>query len=181
MNNIKLKYSLTNEDFLEHQLYIASKSKNVIKKRKRTRVIIPLIYLVIALSYFFSKGNYTVSLIFISISIIWYLFYPIRSKKLHIKHYQNHINENYKNRIHVESEIEITNDYIFGKEKTNESKTSIEEVESLIELKTRFFLKLKTGLSLIIPKVVIGDISNFKNKFIELNINIIDESDWEFK
>mgnify|MGYP000477646293 CR=1 FL=1 len=181
MNNIKLKYSLTNEDFLEHQLYIASKSKNIIKKRKRTRVIVPLVYLALALFFFFSKENYISSIIFISIAVVWYLFYPIRSKKLHIKHYQNHITEHYKNRIGVESEIKITNDYIFGIDNSGESKTKIEEVESLIELKNRFFLKLKKGLSLVIPKTAIDDIMLFKNKISELNIEIIDELNWEFK
>lgn len=181
MSNIKLKYALTNEDFLEHQLYVASKSETIIKKRKRTRVIIPLVYLTLALFFFFNKGNYTSCIIFISIAVVWYLFYPIRSKKLHIKHYQNHINEHYKNRINVESEIEITNEYIFGKEKSGESKTSIEEIESLIELKNRFFLTLKTGLSLVIPKTAIHDITQFKNKITELHIEIIDELNWEFK
>lgn len=177
---MKLEYSLSNDDFLEHQLYIASKSERIIKKRQRTRVMVPILYLALGIFSFIQKDSYLMIIIFLTIAILWYVFYPIRSKKLHIKHYQNHVDDHYKNRINKSCEIEFNEAYIFGKESSGESKINIEEVESLIELKNRFFLKLKSGLSLIIPRTAIKNSDDFKNEIAKLNIPIIDELKWEF-
>ena len=52
---MKLEYALDYSDFLEHQLYISSKSELHKKNRNRSRIIVPIIY--IGLSLFLSFIN----------------------------------------------------------------------------------------------------------------------------
>ena len=178
---MKLEYSLTNEDFLEHQLYEASKSKRVKSKRFKTRIITPIIYLILGLVSFASGYKILFPLIMFLFAILWYLFYPTRSRKIHIKHYNNHIKDTYKNRINKPIEIEFNKDYVYIEDNGSESKIKTSELKSLIELKNHFLIKLKTDLSLIVPKREINNIDVFKTLFVNLNIPIIEELNWIFK
>lgn len=178
---MKLEYSLTNDDFLEHQLYEASISKRIKSKRFKMRIISPLIYLGFGLFSLFANNNYILAAVFLIIAILWFLFYPRRSKKRHIKHYKNHIKDHYKNRINKVAELEFNKDYILSKDSSSESKISTTEIISLIELKNHLFLKLNSGFSLIIPKRAIENVSDFKKEITQLNIPLVDELNWCFK
>ena len=178
---MKLKYSLTNDDFLEHQLYEASKSKRIKNNRFKTRITFPIIYVILGIAWLLINDRLFFPITMFLLAALWFLFYPIRSKKNHIKHYRNHIEETYKNRINKLVEIEFKEDYTYTKDSGSESKIKTSEIKTLIELKNHFFLKLKTDLSLIIPKKEIINIENFKKEFVKLNIPIIDELNWEFK
>ena len=55
VNKMNINYQLTNLDFLEHQLYTSSKSELHKKRRFRSRIIIPILYLV--LGFFFANQS----------------------------------------------------------------------------------------------------------------------------
>ncbi len=176
-----IEYSLTNDDFLEHQLYEASKSKRIKSKRFKVRIINPIIFIIFGMFSYLSDNRLLFPLIMLVFAILWFFLYPIRAKKTHIKHYKNHIKDNYKNRINKLVKLEFNENYIHIYDDTSESKIKTSEIKSLIELKNHFFLKLNIDMSLIIPKKVIENINIFKENISELKIPIIDEINWTFK
>lgn len=178
---MKLEYSLTFDDFLKHRLYEASKSKLINKKRRQQRLIIPILYLVIGLVSLLISNNLIFAIICFLIAIIWFLFYPIRSKKLHIKHYKKHIEDSCKNKINEHITLEFNDDHIYSKDRISEGKLNLSETNTLIELENHFFLKLQTGDSLIIPKRAVYSSDDFKEMMKQINIPIIDETNWVFK
>ncbi|KLT71383.1 MULTISPECIES: YcxB family protein [unclassified Flavobacterium] len=176
-----LTYELNYSDLLVNQLYLASESKNIKRKRRNERIRIPILYLILALYFILHKGNFFAGILLILFGIIWFSFYPYYSKRRYKKHYVNHINEHYKNSVNRTSEITFTEDYIYGKDETSETKINSNEVEKLIELKDHFLIRLKTDLSIIIPRKAINHTEEFKTILIEYKAVYVDKVNWEWQ
>ncbi|MUU77356.1 YcxB family protein [Winogradskyella endarachnes] len=179
---MNLKYDLSFSDFLEYQLYFSSKSKVQQKNRKKSRIIVPIIYAVLILIAILI-GNYILAITFAIIAIIWYLIHPVYAKYRYKKHFENHIKENYKNRIDKEISLTFNQNSraIEGIEEGTQSTINYSEFDVLIEIKEHFFLKLKSNVSFIIPKRAIDDLKGFKKIFTDINIEIVDQTDWIWK
>ena len=178
---MKLEYKLASTDYLEHQLYLASKSGSVKKKRRINRLVVPVIYIGIALYDFSREGSGVLGFIFLFIAILWFLLYPLYSRKRYKKHYLKHIEEHYKNLLNRDSEIVLNPDYLLLRDNSTESKVSLKEIECLVELKERFLIKLRTGLALIVPKKGIPDLEAFRENFKMLDVEFLDETHWEWR
>jgi len=176
---MKIEYKLTNDDFLEFQLYTASKSKTIEKKRRFGRIIIPLLYFGIA-AYSLINDSVLFGIILLVFGLIWFVFYPRYSKYRYKRHYKNHIAEHYQNRVNITEELIFEENFVFSKDNSSEAKIEVEEFEYLIELKAYFFLTLKRGISFIIPKSQVTDVMAFKNKIEKLGIQYVNELEWEW-
>jgi len=103
---IVLEYSLSEEDFLTFQLYVASTSPNTIKKRTKVKYRVPVIYGILALLIFWI-GETEMAVAFIIIGLLWLVFYPKWEKHRYYNHYRDHIKENYAGRINISSELHL--------------------------------------------------------------------------
>lgn len=177
---MKLTYSLTEEDFLQHQLYVASQSDRIKKKRQKSRVNLAIAYLVMS-GYFLWQGEFVVTLTFVMIAILWYLLIPGYEAKRYRKHYQGFIREGLKNKIGEVSSIEFGDDFLFCESGKSESKISVDDFEEFLELKKYFFLKLKQGERIIIPKRKISNVDAFRDFIKKYEVDFFIETDWEWK
>ena len=179
-----IDFSIDEKDFLTNQLYMASKSDRIRKKRKRNRIILPLIYVAFGILFLFTD-KLPLTIIFLIIGLLWYIVYPIYEKRHYIKHYQGFIKDNYKERIGKTSSLEINDDFIIGKDSGSESKILTKELEEINEIPTTIFVKLKTGQSLILPKNKIKNIDlliiRLKQLASSLNIPYNLDEKWEWK
>jgi len=178
---MKVNYQLTNSDFLEYQLYTSSKSELHKKRRFRSRIIIPIIYLLFGLYLANKNENSGIGIMFGGIGIGWFAFYPVYSKWRYKRHFKKHVEENYKNRINKPVEIDFDENSVNAKDFTSESKIKGTELKELIETKNHFFIKLRTDLSLIVPKHSIENELEFKKRITELGAEYINELNWEWK
>ena len=180
---MQLQYSLEENDYLQYQLYAASKSKNI--KAQRMRTFMMMIATFALLSYMvYSPGDSLSYLImtFFGMLLILYKWYE---KKRYSDHYRKNIAENYKERFGLISTLTFTENQIIEENKLGESKINYESLSEINEIKDYYFLKLITGQSLIIPKKVIPNKSDFtlkledlKNRFnLENNVDL----DWKWK
>ena len=176
---MKLNFTLSNADFLAYQLYASSKSKMLIKNRRRARIIIPLIYVAFGLFLIFSEKN--LGMVFLVFALLWYLIYPYYSKWLYTNRFKRHIQENHKNRVGQPIEIEFFEDHFISKDSVSESTTKISELEKLIDTAQHYFLTLNSGLSFIIPKKAISLEEEFKRMITNLNIDCVDETNWKWQ
>ena len=70
-------------------------------------------------------------------SVIWYILHPFYSFWKYKRHYLKYIEENYKNRINPNTELDITEDSILTKGFTSEveiNRSDLSELKQLIEL-----------------------------------------------
>ncbi|MDQ5930073.1 MAG: hypothetical protein QG594_1856 [Bacteroidota bacterium] len=179
-----IEYKLDEKDFLTHQLFIASRSERIRKKRQKNKIIIPLIYVAIGLMSFF-QDNYSTTIIFFIVAFFWFTMYPLWERRYYKKHYQAFISENYKDKIGRTATLEFDNDFILAKENGSESKVLTKELEEINEISTTIFIRLKGGQSFILPKDKIPRVENIKARLKELatylNIKYDIDEKWEWK
>lgn len=178
---MKINYKLTYQDFLEYQLYSSSKSELHRKKRFRSRIIIPILYIILGIYFANKDEGYLIGILFTVLGILWYVFYPLYSKWTYRRYIKKFVEENYKNRINKEVELDFDVSSVSAKDYTSESKINENEIKELIETRDHFFIKLDTDVSLIIPKHAIENKEEFKKRILDFGAVYVDELKWEWK
>jgi hypothetical protein len=179
-----IEFQINENDFLTHQLFVASKSERINKKRQRSKILGPVIYLVFGL-LFILQEEYSLAISFWILAILWFFIYPIWERRHYIKHYTGAIKENHKDSFGRTITMEFNNEYFIGKDKGSESKVSTTELEEINEISTVIFVRIKGGQSFILPKERIGEIDKVKASLKDLarhlNIPYHIEENWEWK
>lgn len=176
---MKLNYGLDKNDFLAFQLYTASKSEGIAKKKRNGRLFLMVLFLLIAI-YAYWQNHVGLAIYFGVFTLITYLFYGRYFKWRYKKHYQSYIKEHYQQRIGEVVETIFEDAFIVLKDKTGESKINVSELDTVYEIADYFFVKISSGISLIIPKKKVGDANAVRKKLTTLNIPIVQELDWEW-
>lgn len=177
---ISLNFKLQNSDFLAYHLYASSKSKNQNRQRLMVRILVPAFYFLLYLTLFLRYGIRVIDLWLVLFAISWLAFYPLYSKWKYKRHFLKTVEENYQNRINQPISIRLEEDQIFIKDFTSESTIETSAIKELIETKDHFFIKLKTEISLIIPKEAIENHSEFKDRLALFGAQYIDELNWKW-
>jgi len=179
-----VNYSIDKNDFLNYQLYTASTSETVRKKRLRGRIAIPIVYFLLAL-YSYSTDRTGLMIVACVVAVLGYFLYPLWDRKRYIRHYEQFIKEHYKEREGKAGLLTFSDDFIQIAEGETESKIPVTEVEKITEINTNIFIKLKGGNSLILSKTKIGQITAlivFLKVFAgKLNIDYFEDQNWKWQ
>ena len=178
---MKLNYKLRPEDFLDHQLYQASKSKYLKKRRQMSRAVVPVIYLLFGLFLLFRYNSVIGLSLFAGIGLLWFILYPIYSKHRYKNHYRKHIFKNYKNRFNKEVSIELGDGFMTAYEGESESRISMKEVNQVIELQGLFLIRLHSNQSVIVPKANLDNTEEVRQFFQNKPFKYVDEQGWKWK
>jgi len=178
---MKIEYTLEKVDFLKYQLYAASKSASIIKSRKKSRLLLPIVYFVLGV-LLFVFADLIPALIFFGVGIAWYLIYPYYMKNRYIRHFEKYIDENYKNRFGKLVTLEFEGEYIIAIDYIGESRLRIKEIAEINEIQDYIFLKFSSGESLILPKDRIENTNELLTKIVSnLGINYNIDLNWQWK
>lgn len=175
---MKLNYALEESDFLAYQMFTAFKSESVQKKKRYGWLFLTLIGGVLTL-FCYAQGIPSLIIYFGIVTLLTALFYGKYFNWRYRRHYTKHIKEHYTQRIGVDIEMDIQDDYIFSKDKTGEGKLNISEIEVIHETPEHLFIQISNGVSWIMPKAKVGNIIAVKNKFQEIDVLINDELNWK--
>lgn len=178
---MKIRYTLTEEDFLQHQLYLASQSQRIRKKEQSAWKWISFIFTALGVVLILSDTGYPAGPLSVLFGFITVLFYPAYVKRKYVDHYRNFIRENYQNRIGYPADFELKKDHLFLKDKTGEGKVNLDELEKLVETQHHFFLRLKSGVSIIFPLSKTPDKAALLSSFETIGLEIEKDLDWERK
>lgn len=180
---MKIVYKMGLNDSLTFQLFSASKSKRIINKRKRNRIIFPIIYFVTSLLFIYFKDYIAFSIIF-AISVIWVFLYPIYSKKLYFNHYKKFLEEQIEDEKDPQISMWFDEEELYIETKFSTSKLSLKEIKKIYEINDYYFIFVDKRNAFTIPKVEIDiDVLNdFISNLIErTNIELIKELNWKWK
>lgn len=178
-----LEYTLEQPDFLEFQLFSASKSERILKSRRNSRIVLPIVYFILG-TLLFVFADIVFGVVFIGIGLAWYYFHPNFTRKRYIRHFEKYLNENYRNRFGKPISLKFGEEFIETADYLSESKMRIREVEEINEIKDYYFLKVSSGESLIIPKNRLNERSDF-HQYIsklanDLGIKYNTELNWKW-
>jgi hypothetical protein len=179
-----IEFSLDEKDMLAYQLYTASKSKRIQKKRQQVRIIPTLIYFILGLAELYS-ANYTRVFIFLIVAVLWYFIYPVWEKGYYKRHYEGFVHDKNKGKQKAIVTIQFDNDCIIAKDEGSETKILLREIEEVNEISPLIFIKLKSGPSFILPKNKIVNVDSLKIYLTELTkklgLKYNTELEWEWK
>lgn len=181
---IEFKFIIEKEDYLQQQLFAAYTSKTISKTRYRSKILIPLFYLIIGLGFYMKDQTFG-GILFVGIGILWYFFYPLYLKKRYIRYYSKYIDENYSNRFGKPESLLIDDEYIVSKNYVGESKMRITEIVEINEISDYYYLKFSIGTTLIIPKSFVNNAIELENEIKKIaarfQIEHIVDLEWRWK
>jgi hypothetical protein len=179
-----LTYQLDQNDFLQHQLFLASKTDRIKKKRTKSWLIVSGTMFLLGF-LFYQSDNTFLTYYFLAFGIVTLIFYPFYQRQQYKNHYAKFIAYTYKNRFWKTANIHFGENVIETIDVSGESKINLSELESVIETGEYFYPSLKTGGHLIIPKTKISDASQLRQELRQLcerlKINFIEDLNWKWK
>jgi hypothetical protein len=181
---MNLSYKVDETDYLMNNLYIASNSETIKKRRQKTKLIIPIIYAVFGL-YLMIVDEEILAIIILIFALLWFFYYPKREARIYLKNYRNMIRENFKDIFDTETTLDFFDEYMFLKDDVSESKIIISKIDEIIEIYAMIFIKIKGGQTIIIPKYKMGNI-DIEKKYLKeladtLNIKYNYNEKWRWK
>jgi len=178
---MKLKYKLTEDDFLAYQLFTASQSKRIKKKRFRSRIILPLFLTFLGILAILVLDNMFMFIVYTITAILWYVVYPVYSKKIYKNHYRKYIEENYQDRINQFVKMDVNTDSISSDDENVMFKLKANQIKELTETSEYFFLKIMDNQSLILPKRELENPEAFANKILSFGTKHVEQLDWTWR
>lgn len=153
---MQIEYSLQRADFLIYQLFAASKSKAIAKSRKRSRLVIPVVYTFLAFVLsLFTEPFYPLA--FFGIGLVWYLIHPVLMRRRFKHHFEKYIDEHYRNRFDKTITLDFGDEKISTTDYMGESTLKIAEITDIDEIEGYTFIKFSSSEALIIP---VGRLAN---------------------
>lgn len=182
--SIKLKYSLNREDYLQHLLYSASKTPAILKKRKRNRIILPVLYISIGIFGFIS-GNIPLFLALLVLAVLWYWAFPKWEQKQYTKQYSKYLETQLQEENGKDIELEFSTEQIIQKEEGQAFSIHYNQVRGWFETKEAVYIGLNDGYTIIIPKAEVNQLADIENLVLNNEENAaipqIKDLDWKWK
>jgi hypothetical protein len=147
---MKIEFTLNREDFLQGQLFFTSQSSQIIKSRRKSRFLIPVVYMLLAMSLFILDEDF-VGMIVFAFGLGWFLFSPLLQRKRYMRYLGKYIDEHFANRFDKPVTITFNPDYLEAVDYESEYKVKVTEIVEATEVRDYYFLKLSGGGSIIIP------------------------------
>lgn len=149
------RITLEKADFVRYQLFTASTSNRIKTKRIRTWAIVVISFLVLGIVLMQGEDPF-LSYYFIGLSVVSLIGYPFYQRWQYRRHYERYIDENYDQRIGVESQLGFADGHIISIGNNQEGKIKLTEIEEINEIAENIFIKLRTGESFIVPTNMAG-------------------------
>jgi hypothetical protein len=177
-----VKTVLQENDYLTYLLYSFSKNSRSKANRRRSWLVISGVFFVLGVLFYNAEKFY--SYYFFGAGVITLIFYPLYQRSHYEKHYRKFVLEKLAYRIGKESSINFGPEVIETKDVTGESKINTSELAEINEIGTHYFVRLKTGDALVVPKSSVNS-SSFVNDLLAIfqnpGIEVTKELDWRWK
>ncbi|MES2829780.1 MAG: YcxB family protein [Bacteroidota bacterium] len=175
---MKHTITLTENDYLTHQLYEAS--TNPIRRSRRNRSYIFIVVCLVICTFGSSTGDRIGFYVVAAVTAAAILFGKQYFRWRYKKHYARHVRTTYKGFFDQPVEIEINEETIRTASKTGETTTKISEINQVSEIPNHFLITISTGDQMIIPKSTPA----LNEEIIQLarreHILFLDEKDWKW-
>ena len=171
-------YTLEAQDFITFQLYTASNSNRINRKKKRSWLFLTVAFAIITF-YNYHYDYKTLSLYFGVITILCVLFYPNYYKWKQNRHYKRFTFEHNKNSFGRLETITFNKKHLLLENTSGTGKINLTEFEGVDEIGSHYFMKMTNGASLIIPKSQINT-DSFINEIKKLKLLINSNLNWKW-
>lgn len=177
---MKINFQLSKEDYLILQLYLASQSSSIAKRRKLARWLVPVFYLFFGLFPFLAK-NYLFATVFPLGALAWYFLYPAYTRKRYHSYFESSVKDHFENKTNHQYSLQFSDDHLTAVNTEGTDKIKITDIQEMVELSNHLILKFSNHPSLIIPKNAISEMEQFNQFFSKHGIQQENEIYWQWK
>jgi hypothetical protein len=177
-------YQLHENDFLQHQLFVASQSASLKKRRKSSLVVLIFCLVILSLLFYLMEDN-LVAIVCLVLAAVTFFFFPSFQGKQLYKAYKKSVNENYNKRFGKQLQVAFTEDAILYHDSNSEAKILLTTISKITELQDLFIIEMSTGGGLIIPKQqlenTVGVRQLLQGVSQKLSVPFVQELNWKWK
>lgn len=157
--NMELNYKLTEEDYVDFNVFHAKNSQTVQKQVKLQRILVPLMYIVLAVlaANFFDMPFLVLFIPFLVAAILWFLFYPVYFYRLIKRNVAKMIREGKNDAVLGQHTMIFTDQGLREISPKGEMSVSWSGIENYGEDDSGFYLYNSGMSALIIPKRELGN------------------------
>nr|WP_294789890.1 YcxB family protein [uncultured Mucilaginibacter sp.] len=179
-----LTYSLTEDDYLQSQLFISSKSERIKKQRNRRWIWVTATFFIFS-AVFYKAFDHFLFYYFFVLGFISAFFHPKYLAYVYKNHYKKYVRDIHRTSFNQTSNITFTDEAIETADRTGTSKINLTEIETISETGSYFYLKLNTGAHLIMPKAQLKNTDDVRSLLTtiskKLGVNFVSELNWKWK
>jgi hypothetical protein len=178
-----LEFKLTENDILQHQLYMASRSARL-KKTWRKGKLQPLIFFAVAGLGFVYLNDVPFAIVLFCLVPIWYFFWPVLTKSSYYTNLKNAVIDIYHAKVGVANTMQLLEDRILENDTFRESTYKVTTVKEIIELPAVILIQLSSNEAIVIPQNQLQNkeatITHLKYLSKLWNVNYITEPGWKW-
>ena len=180
---LNTKFKLFKEDFLVHDLFLASQSNFGKKSRKRLRYFL-FIFLSLFAGLMFYWQLYYQGIFYLLFAVCCFVFFPVLQYKRHRRYFSNFAEDKYSELFGEVVEMGLDEAYIYLKVLSSESKISFHDIKEIMEIEDYFIIRLKLGRTILIPKKQLKNFAEIKAfvllKTNELGVPFREDLNWKW-
>ena len=161
------------------QLYTASKSPTIQRKKRQSHWVLTGSLAVLALLSFL-RQEWGLGTYWGATAVLIGLFYPRYFRWRYKRHYLNHIREHYQNRIGLPSTLSLEGTQLSAADSVGSSQVEWSQVSHVNRLPNHWFIQLRSGVALLVPSSAVDNESAFLAVFTENEIPIENHLNWNW-
>ncbi|GAB6123285.1 YcxB family protein [Dysgonomonas termitidis] len=182
---LELNYDFDEEDFLQLQMYFASKDEMQIKQRKKEKYKIMGLSFLCGLLLFFDEGYRLLSYFFLGSSVFFFAIYPWWSVWFYKRMYRKHISESSRADFPYNTKLLFGNDVIELETKKGHRHFSVNDMDAIIETGYYFFITMSYEVTIIIPKHRINNVEEVRTHLLRYNeyshVSFVEDLNWKWR
>lgn len=172
---MKLKYHLTQSDLVKFNEYHVAHSAQHNKYRRKYRFLFPIIYFIFSI-IFLLFDDFPLAMIFITLAILWFLFYPVWHNKRLREHFEKHVSETVGDFLEEPLIVELQDEGIHLSDYSGQSLYKYSAVGHIIENEGYTYIYIGKGMALILPhdrlsmndvKALVAEVENRKQPYAQ--------------
>ena len=180
-----ITYRIEEEDLLTAQLYLASKSDRIRKRRQRSRWRVPVAYAIFGIFLLAIGDRSWFPLVFVLAGILWFFIYPLWERARYLKHFRGFIKEYQSGVTGRMVTLEISDNYLLAKEGDAESKVPFTNLEEISEIASGIIIILTGGQAFLLPENRLENAGQIRDSLqalaVRANIPFKADLQWKWK
>lgn len=185
LSMLELDYNFDEEDFLQLQLYFASKDEAQIKQRKKEKYRIIGLSILCGLLLFFDEGYRLLSYFFLGSAVFFFAIYPWWSVWFYKRMYKKHISEKLREDFPYNTKLLLGSDVIEIETKKGRSYYGLDDLNTMIETERYFFVIMSRQVSVIIPKHRMNNVEEIRMQLLHYkennSVSFVEDLDWRWR
>jgi|GEM_PF-6456705 len=162
-----LEYITNEPDYLAFYLFELSVSARRMRTRRRVQLTGSALCLAVAAVGILKKDNVLASLSIIAIPF-WYFYWPLYEKRFYQRNMTKVVRETFGKIFGKITSLQITDEFIADQTCGTETKAPLSAITAINEIPGYIFIKLETGVGIVIPVGNISDVAAVKTRLSDV-------------